>query len=66
MYSLEIDKKELTTDEIHNLLDASNDENVFVREPDSEDDNFAVDSYSENETYVTEPTFESDDGTSLE
>lgn len=54
LFSLEMAKKGLTADEIQNLLDASDDENVFVRESGSEDEDFAVDNCSEDEGDVTE------------
>ncbi|GBP40209.1 hypothetical protein EVAR_37610_1 [Eumeta japonica] len=54
-------KRQLTQSEIQRALVESDDENIFVRECDSDDENFAVDSRSDSKSNVTEPTSENDD-----
>lgn len=54
-------RNQLTLDETQCAINESDDENVYVRESDNEDENFAVDSCSENESNVTEPASENHD-----
>ncbi|GBP00769.1 hypothetical protein EVAR_76987_1 [Eumeta japonica] len=54
-------KRQLTQSEIQRAFVESVDENIFVRECDSDDENFAVDSCSDSESNVTEPASENDD-----